>query len=97
MIKQMTKSPKRAKLMFNILFAALAFAVSAVCALTGGYVSEGYDLRPGMISHRRIQSPRDVVNEGATRVRQEQAAEAARSVLVYRQDDDITTNTMNVL
>ncbi|MCL2702989.1 MAG: HDIG domain-containing protein [Defluviitaleaceae bacterium] len=83
--------------MFNILFAALAFAVSAVCALTGGYVSEGYDLRPGMISHRRIQSPRDVVNEGATRVRQEQAAEAARSVLVYRQDDDITTNTMNVL
>ena len=82
---------------FNSIFAALAFLVSAVFALTSGYVLEGYDLHPGEISNRRIQSPGDIVNEGATRARKEQVEAHARTVLIYRQDDEVTRNTMDML
>jgi membrane-associated HD superfamily phosphohydrolase len=85
---------KRERAAFNAVFAAIAFLISALCAVTGGFAGEGYDLRPGVVSNRRIQAPFDVVNETATRTRRDQAAERARANLIYRQDNDVTQHTM---
>lgn len=83
--------------LFQVIFVAAAFIISAATALTGGQAGRGYDLEVGGIAPRRIQSPDDMVNEIATGNLREAAAAAARANPIFRQDSDITLEALYTL
>ncbi|MCL2407783.1 MAG: hypothetical protein FWC95_07630, partial [Defluviitaleaceae bacterium] len=101
MLKRKRINPTRARRMFNAVFISVAFLFSLMAVLTGNYVDVAFNLQPGQLSPRRIQSPRDTVNLPATLAKRAAAEAEVRAATAVNppiiRDETVTAYALGVL